>query len=124
MTSFFKAFVPMLIMIIVILAVYNVLKAYLLESIKINKWIVLAVGLAVIIVPVIIWPDIQKTFWYYVQTSVSLILFLWFMDLAGWSKRPVSDNDKKTVIRSKAKPNRINKSKDMEVLEKKRKKKK
>lgn len=124
MTSFFKAFLPMLIMIIVILAVYNVLKAYLLESIKINKWIVLAVGLAVTLVPAIIWPEIQKTFWYYIQTAVSLILFLWFMDLAGWSKRAASNNEKNTVIRSKAKPNRINKIKDMEILEKNKKKKK
>lgn len=124
MTSFFKAFVPMLIMIIVILAVYNVLKAYLLESIKINRWIVLAAGLAVTLVPALIWPEIQKTFWYYIQTAISLILFLWFMDLSGWSKRAVSNNEKNTVIRSKAKPNRISKSKDMEVLEKNKKKKK
>lgn len=122
MTSFFKAFVPMLIMIIVILVVYNVLKAYLLESIKINKWIVLTAGLAVTLVPALIWPEIQKTFWYYIQTAISLILFLWFMDLAGWSKRAVSNNQKNKVIRSKAKPNRINKSKGMEVLEKKKKK--
>ncbi len=122
MTSFFKAFVPMLIMIIVILVVYNVLKAYLLESIKINKWIVLTAGLAVTLVPALIWPEIQKTFWYYIQTAISLILFLWFMDLAGWSKRAVSNNEKNKVIRSKAKPNRINKSKGMEVLEKKKKK--
>lgn len=122
MTSFFKAFVPMLIMIIVILVVYNVLKAYLLESIKINKWIVLTAGLAVTLVPALIWPEIQKTFWYYIQTAISLILFLWFMDLAGWSKRAVSNNEKNKVIRSKAKPNRINKSKGMEVLGKKKKK--
>lgn len=122
MTSFLKAFLPMLIMIIVILAVYNVLKVYLLESIKINKWIVLAAGLAVTLVPAIMWPEIQKTFWYYIQTAISLILFLWFMDLAGWSKRAVSNNEKNTVIRSKAKPNRVNKSKDMEVLEKKKRK--
>lgn len=122
MTSFFKAFVPMLIMIIVILVVYNVLKAYLLESIKINKWIVLTAGLAVTLVPALIWPEIQKTFWYYIQTAISLILFLWFMDLAGWSKRAVSNNEKNKVIRSKAKPNRINKIKGMEVLEKKKKK--
>lgn len=122
MTSFFKAFVPMLIMIIVILVVYNVLKAYLLESIKVNKWIVLTAGLAVTLVPALIWPEIQKTFWYYIQTAISLILFLWFMDLAGWSKRAVSNNEKNKVIRSKAKPNRINTSKGMEVLEKKKKK--
>lgn len=122
MTSFFKAFVPMLIMIIVILVVYNVLKAYLLESIKVNKWIVLTAGLAVTLVPALIWPEIQKTFWYYIQTAISLILFLWFMDLAGWSKRAVSNNEKNKVIRSKAKPNRINKSKGMGVLEKKKKK--
>lgn len=124
MTSVLKVFLPMLIMIIIILAVYNVLKAYLLENVKINKWIVLTAGLAVTIVPTLIWPQIQKTFWYYIQTAISLILFLWFMDLAGWSKRAASNNEKNTVIRSKAKPNRINKSKDMEVLEKNKKKKK
>lgn len=124
MAAFLKAFLPMLIMVIIIIIVYNALKIYVLENIKVNKWVILVIGLIVLFVPQIIWHDISKSVWYYVQTAVFLVLFLWFMDLVGLNKNRNTKNDKGNVIRSKANPNRINKVKDMEVIEKGKKKKK
>ncbi|MCY6371930.1 hypothetical protein [Clostridium ganghwense] len=124
MAAFFKAFLPMLLMVIIILIVYNVLKIYVLEKIKINKWIVLTIALVVLLVPSFVWPQIAKSFWYYIQTAVFLILFLWFMDLAGLSRKSTPNNGKDSMIRSKAKPSRLNKNNDMEIINKGKKKKK
>ncbi|WMJ82387.1 hypothetical protein RBU49_09105 [Clostridium sp. MB40-C1] len=128
MAAFFKAFLPMLALVIITIFIYNVLKIYVLENIKVNKWIPLAAALVVLFVPQLIGYNLRNTYLYYVQTCIFLIFFLWFMDIIGFTKSSSSNrnkNDKNsTIIRSKAKPERLNKNKDIEVINNKKKKKK
>jgi hypothetical protein len=104
---------------IIVLVVYNVLKAYVLLKIKVNKWIVLSAAIALFILPIILWPGMPKLVANYVIPGIFVILFLWFMDLSGFMKNrnaaktnytsigTKKDKKKDVVIRPKAKPNRI-----------------
>lgn len=127
MAAFFKFFLPILLVVVLAIVIFNVLKIYVLDNIKINKWIPLVISLLVMIVPNIVWPQIRTSFLYYVQMVIFLLLFLWFMDLAGLNgagSSPKNENKNSQVIRSKAKPNRVAKNKDMEVINTNKKKKK
>ncbi|MCY6484332.1 hypothetical protein OW763_08175 [Clostridium aestuarii] len=122
--NFAKVFLEMLVLVIIVLLVYNVLKAYVLDKIKINKWVVLSIAIIVFIVPSIFWANkVPNRFLQYAQSAVFIVLFMWFMDLMGWGKRRRLSNDKNEVIKAKAKPNRIKNNTDMEILEEKKKKK-
>ncbi|GAA0178563.1 hypothetical protein SH2C18_15950 [Clostridium sediminicola] len=119
----------MLVLVIVILIVYNFMKVYLLDKVKINKWIVLALAVITFIAPVFFGEksNMLGSWWQYLHSAIFVMLFLWYMDLAGFNKRTKSNNrysknDKNTVIKSKAKPSRI-KNTSMEVIEKNKKKK-
>ena len=112
---------------IVVLVIYNVLKIYVLNKVKINKWIVLVASLILFMGPMLIWPTMPKYVANYIVPGIFVILFLWFMDLSGFMKRN-SRNSSKTktnytntstkkdkkddiVIRPKAKPNRVKNNK-------------
>ncbi|MCY6960607.1 hypothetical protein [Clostridium brassicae] len=128
MAAFFKAFLPMLALVIITIFIYNVLKVYVLENIKVNKWIPLIAALVVLFIPQLAWPGLRNSYLYYVQTCIFLIFFLWFMDIVGFTKNSSSNrnnnNKNSTIIRSKAKPERVNKNKDIEVINNNKKKKK
>ena len=127
--DFLKIFIPMLLMVIVVLLLYNTLRVYVLYKVNINKWIILALAAVAFLVPNILWPkQVQEAPWQYLQTGVFLTLFLWFADVSGLSRKSLEAKNKKnnknnTVIRSKAKPSRVN-SNDMEVIKTDKKKKK
>lgn len=124
--DFLKVFAPMLLMVIVILLLYNVLKVYVLENIKVNKWIVLVIAALIFALPNIILKGGVTGIWRYIQTGLFLIFFLWFMDLTGLNgmgARKKKEDTRNQVIKSKAKPNRI-KDGDIEVIDNKKKKKK
>jgi hypothetical protein len=127
--AWLKLLGQMLLFSVIVLAVYTALKHYVLAKIKINKWIVFAVAVAVLILPNILVGalklNIQNSiFWVYGPSSVFIILFLWFVDLSGWNRRgkastttPAStfgkkNNKKDVVMRPKAKPNRVKNKKD------------
>ena len=103
---------------IVVLVVYNVLKAYVLYKIKVNKWVILGLAMVVFVVPMLVWPNMPKYVANYIIPGAFVFLFLWFMDLSGFiKKRNVAttnysvgskkDKKKDVVIRPKVKPNRI-----------------
>ncbi|MGH4118449.1 hypothetical protein [Clostridium sp.] len=104
---------------IIMLVIYNVLKAYVLPKIKVNKWIVLAVAIVVFIVPMLMLPNMHVVVRTYVIPGIVVILLLWFMDLSGFIKKPnvsktnytttsnKKDKKKDIVMRPKAKPNRV-----------------
>jgi CDP-diglyceride synthetase len=104
---------------IVVLVVYNVLKAYVLHKVNINKWIVLVSAVTVFLVPMLIWPNMPRYIANYIIPGIFVVLFLWFMDLSGFMKKrnvakpsAISTSTKKdkkndVVIRPKAKPNRV-----------------
>jgi hypothetical protein len=105
---------------VIVLVLYNILKAYVLFKVKVNKWIVLVSAMILFIVPMIIWPNMPTFVSKYIIPGVFVFLLLWFMDLSGFMKNrnvPKSnsttsvntkkDNKKDVVIRPKAKPNRV-----------------
>jgi hypothetical protein len=126
--SWVRDFGIMILFAAVVFVVYNLLKRYVLEKVKINKWIVFAVAVVVLILPNILVGalkmDIQNNlFWAFGPSSIFIILFLWFIDLSGWNRKgkaasaPAAgfgkkSNKKDVVIRPKAKPNRIKNKKD------------
>lgn len=128
--AWLKLFAQMLLFAVIVLVVYNTLKRYVLAKIKINKWIVFAVAVAVLILPNILVGVLKlniqpnNILWVYGPSSIFIILFLWFVDLSGWNRRgkastttPVTGFGKKStkkdvVIRPKAKPNRVKNKKD------------
>ncbi|WP_243894311.1 hypothetical protein [Clostridium haemolyticum] len=82
--EFIKMLLPMFLEVIVILIAYNVLKIYLLDNIKINKWVILIISAVVLVIPNILWIEkIQGSMWRYVHTGIFLVLFLWFLDVSG-----------------------------------------
>jgi hypothetical protein len=116
----------MLLLVVVVLIAYNFLKIYLFDKIKINKWVVLAMAIIVFLLPNFFLSDASmlNNWWQYIYSGVFVILFMWFMDLAGLNKRmqsrtTVSNNGKNSVIRTKAKPTRL-KNSNMEVIETKK----
>ncbi|MDU4600183.1 MAG: hypothetical protein E6Y49_19860, partial [Clostridium sporogenes] len=86
---------------------YTALKVYVLDKININKWLVFALSIFILIFPALIKFNINGTIWQYVQSAIVIILTLWFLDLMGigaGSRAKKKKND--VVIRPKAKPNR------------------
>ncbi|KOA21296.1 hypothetical protein CLHOM_04260 [Clostridium homopropionicum DSM 5847] len=117
--EFLKAFIPMLIMVIIILLVYNALKIFVFDNIKVNKWVILVIAAVIFAVPNIIWSGKIVGVWQYLHMGVFLIFFLWFMDLIGLygkgAKKKPKVETRNGVIKAKAKPNRI-KDGSMEVI--------
>lgn len=131
--GFFRQLLIMLVFAIIILIVYNVLKAFVLNKIKINKWIVFGAALLVLFLPTILVNlGVNYTgsiWWQLIPSGIFIVLFLWFMDISGWINRKRSDSnnssatgtyvgygkkDKKKdiVIKPKAKPNRVKNKKN------------
>lgn len=110
-------YLQIILLTVFVLIIFNVLKIFILPKVKINKWIVLALGFLTILIPVIIGSilkiDISGKFSGLLISSLSIIFFLWFIDLMGWTSTPFfkktkeSKIESKIVIRPKAKPNRI-----------------
>ena len=108
---------------VIVLVIYNVLKAYVLFKVKVNKWIVLAAAVVLFIAPIIIWPNMPTYVSNYIVPGIFVVLFLWFMDLSGFMRNrnviksnsktngtttsAKKDKKKDVVIRPKAKPNRV-----------------
>ncbi len=124
-----KLFVQMILFAALVLVIYNLLKRYVLQRIKINKWVVFAVAIVVLLLPNILVGLLKlnienNVLWVYGPSSVFIILFLWFVDLSGWNRRANTStstsasgfgkksNKKDVVIRPKAKPNRVKNKKD------------
>jgi hypothetical protein len=123
--AWFKLIMEMVLFAVVILLVYNGLRYFLLDKIKVNKWIVFAAAIIILIAPNLLGVKQNNIFWLYGPSGLFIILFLWFVDLSGWNKKRSKGsnttttniynkkNSKKEVkIRPKAKPNRVKNKKD------------
>lgn len=105
---------------IVVLIVYNLLKVYVFSKIKVNKWIIFILSIIALFLPGILRANgiaVDNTILGYVIGGVSVLLFLWFLDLMGWTGLGgVKTKQKKDdiVIKPKAKPNRVKNNKGKE----------
>lgn len=121
-----KMMLILFVMVFAIMSFYNiVIKVYVLPKIKINKWVVLALGVIMLIVTNVVGVALKidynkfsiKQIPYYICMLLFILFFFAFFDLAGFgASRRVSQNrrgKKNLVIKPKAKPNRVkNKDKD------------
>lgn len=103
---------------VVFLVVYRQLRIRVFSKLHPNKWVILALAIISFFVPTMIAAyyqyNLNGTVWQYVQSTVFIVLFLWFADLRTGAVYRTSDrrsnNGKKDVtIKPKAKPNRVNK---------------
>ncbi|MCI6277949.1 MAG: hypothetical protein MR639_14685 [Clostridium sp.] len=101
---------------ILIIMVYNLLKIFVLEKVKISRWIVLAIAIVGLVFPTI--PSIGFTgnIAIFVKSAVFVIFFMWFFDITrgdiGDYKQKKEAAKNKIVIKPKAKPNRAKNSHD------------
>lgn len=102
--------------VVIFLVVYNQLKLRVLSKLHPNKWLILALAVIAFFVPTFIAAyfkyNLNGTVWQYVQSAVFIVFFLWFVDLRSGAiynttnRRPVNKKSN-TVIKPKAKPNRL-----------------
>lgn len=128
MSFSWKGFFALFIMVVLVMVFYNlVVKVYVLPKIKINKWIVLALGVIAFFMTNFVSVRFKinpnefdvKVIPYYLCMALVLLFFLAFFDLSGWgaSGTTKTNTNRKgkndVVIRPKAKPNRVkNKKKE------------
>ena len=98
---------------IAILIIYNLFKVYLMPKIKINKWVVLALGLIIFVFGTFLQVYIPWSLWRYVPSGLFVIMLLWFMDLSGIGGKGYVNKTKKPeiIMKPKAKPNRVKNNK-------------
>lgn len=95
--------------------VFAILRQYVFPKIKVNKWIILAMNAAILIIPAVFKISMNGILGRVVFPTIYVIFFLWFLDAAGffnsmenkgkaYSNKKRRDND---IIKPKAKPNRV-----------------
>lgn len=103
MKKFLPLFLEMVIFFIVILVIYSPLKKYVFSRIKANKWVVLGITIVLFFglsfLSVIVDPIIGSA-GTYISSAVTVIMMLWFIDLAFPMKQ-------KEITKPKAKPKRV-----------------
>ena len=97
---------------IVIFGIFTLMRKFVFNKVKINKWIPLAIAIVLFIVQFFV----QKINGYagLALTILVLVFFMWFMDIHQ-GVGPNNKGKEKQIIRPKAKPNRakhLNKDKD------------
>lgn len=117
MPTWLKLTFIVIVLAVATLIVYNILKTYVFSKIKINKWIILTLGILILILPYILHPfkiNLSSGLWNYVLPVIVGIIFLWFLDSLGFSPNSSNNNspskkdfNNNVVIKPKAKPNRV-----------------
>lgn len=90
----------------VIIIIYNVLKIYVLQKFKPNKWVIFAIAIAALTGPSFIRPGFNTTIWGLIPSGIFVILFLWFFDLFNEERYANKGKKNNIKIKPKAKPNR------------------
>lgn len=97
---------------LILIVGYNFLNKYLFSKLKVNKWLVLAMGILVYFIPTIFlgFGITLNTYVTYIFSIIFAFFLLWFFELMGWTRKNSYEKvDKKNdiTIKPKAKPNRI-----------------
>lgn len=109
MVNFLISALYLVIMFAVLLGIIMLCKKWVFTKIRINKFIPLAVAIIGFIIQLFVRPKgmiIQM-----VVMAITVISFFWFMDIQQ-TGGPKKSNEKKIVIKPKAKPNRLKNQKN------------
>jgi hypothetical protein len=98
----------LIVMGIVLIGVLALCKKFVFSKVHINKFIPLGIGVGVFIYQLFFRP--ANGFVSFGITTVIIVLVAWFWDI-NQTGGPKKFNDKKIVIKPKAKPNRVKKEK-------------
>lgn len=92
--------------VLITLITYNLLKIFVLSNIKVNKWLVLSLGIIVLVTSFFV---NLPTFIMYLVQWVYFVLILWFVDIYMQERRIKLKNKNKKVMvnKPKVKPSRI-----------------
>lgn len=101
-----------IISVIVFFGAYMLLNRYVFPNIRVNKWIILAVALILIVIAFGI-PnvDVVTNYLKIALTGIGAIVFFWFYDINQNGLPTAKKKEKQVTIKAKAKPNRV-KNKD------------
>lgn len=116
-----KIVLEIIIFTVAIFVGYNLIKKFLLTKVKVNKWIVLSISILLWAIPPIIkfsFTKVSVAYWPYIFYTLSIILFLWFIDLTTIKKNKEAntvtyrkpEKKKEMINKPKAKPNRAKKN--------------
>lgn len=99
-------FLSIVLFILFSLITYNLLKIFVLSNIKINRWIILSLGIILCVVSLFLK---VPTFVMYIIQWLYFVLILWFVDLFVDNRREKLKNKNNKVMKNKpkVKPNRI-----------------
>lgn len=125
MKEFLQYFGIVLLFSVIVFIIYQLLKKFVFDKIKINKWIVLAIGIVLFMIPLIFFPAMPKIVANLILPGGFVICFLWFLDLTGFMNKIEKKAETTTYntmnkrknkkddiqIRPKAKPNRVKNNK-------------
>ncbi|WP_244833100.1 hypothetical protein [Clostridium sp. BJN0001] len=100
-----------LFMLVIIFALYYVCRKFIFTKVRINKYIPLAIAIVLFVIQLFSGKiGIINNYVNIALSVVSVLFFLWFMDImqTGGPKQ----KEKKIVIKSKPKPNRVKNKKN------------
>ncbi|MGL4739986.1 MAG: hypothetical protein ACRC41_04170 [Sarcina sp.] len=94
--------------VVVFFGAYMLLNRYVFPNIRINKWIVFAIAIILIIIAFVI-PNINAVMNYLkiALTGIGAIIFFWFYDINQNGQPTAKKKEKQVTIKAKAKPNRV-----------------
>lgn len=98
---------------------YILLSRYVFCKIRVNKWVLLAIGIIIIILSFAV-PGTGKPLDVVKMglTGIAAIIFFWFFDVIKDGNPRFKKKKKDVVIKAKAKPNRVKKKKDIKIDDK------
>ncbi|SHI97112.1 hypothetical protein SAMN02745163_01138 [Clostridium cavendishii DSM 21758] len=98
----FWVIASIVIFVVLVFQVFQLLNKHIFNRIRINKWILLAISLGLLVFQFVYKPT---NYWErYALSAVIVIFFLWFLEIKQFGN---PKQEQKVVIKSKAKPNRI-----------------
>lgn len=101
-----KIILYFVLMVVVIIGALILLKKFVFSKIRINKYIPLGIAVAGFLFQWLLKPDNI-----YISSGITLVivlLFSWFWDIHQ-TGGPKTSNEKKIIVKPKAKPNRVKK---------------
>lgn len=91
---------------LVILFGFNIANIYYLKKLKINKWLMLTIAVVGLALALFLVINDPQSLWHLIPLTISLIAFMWFLDLRRRDRFKSRKTDKKIVNKPKPNPRR------------------
>ncbi|MGL4989796.1 MAG: hypothetical protein ACRCYE_15945 [Sarcina sp.] len=100
--------ITIIVSVIVFFGAYMLLNRYVFPNIRVNKWIIFAIALILILLAFAL-PNTNEVMNYLkiALTGIGAIVFFWFYDINQNGQPTARKKEKQVTIKAKAKPNRV-----------------